>query len=98
MSQNKFVRGCVAGLVVACALIGITSRAVEAETVTPIPVATLPPLPQYQSYGAMVIDPAGTFAYVKASSWPSSIAKINLITSAVTTIALGGGGDPGYCD
>ena len=86
MSQNNFVRGCVAGLVVACALIGITSRAVEAEAVTPIPVATLPSVA-----GAMVINPAGTFAYVPTHSWPSSIAKINLTTGAVTTIALGGG-------
>ena len=91
MGQKRFFRGYVAGLVVACSLVGTTSIAVQAQTVTPIaitpiPVATLPTYPY--PMGSMVLDSAGAFAYVP-HGLSNTISKINLNTNAVTTITLG---------
>ena len=87
MSQKKLVRGCVAGLIFACALLGAPSIAVKADTViTTIRVGTDP--------YAVAINPSGTFAYVTNNGGPvnsGNVSKINLINDSVSTITVGSG-------
>ncbi len=81
MRQKKSARGCVARLVFACALVGIPSIAAQADTVaTTIGVINYP--------STVVINLAGTFAYVTGSS--GGVSKINLATdTVVATIPAG---------
>ena len=82
MGKKQSVRGCVAGLIVACALASMSTMTAQADTVTTtINVGS----------GALelAINPAGTFAYV-ANNGSNSVSKIDLATDTVTsTINVG---------
>ena len=82
MSQTKTIRGCITGLVFACALVGMPSIAVQADTIaTKITVGSRP-------FG-VTINPAGTFAYV-VNQGSNDVSKINLATDTiVATITVG---------
>jgi YVTN family beta-propeller protein len=81
MSHKKSVRGCVAALVFACALVGTPSIAAQADTVaTTIGVVDYP--------NSVAINPAGTFAYVTGGS--GVVSKIDLATDTVVATITGG--------
>ena len=83
MNKNKSVRGFVAGLVFACALVVTSSTRTQADTV--VSSITVGSSPQ-----GVAINPAGTFAYVTNSN-SNSVSKINLTNdTVVATITVYG--------
>ena len=86
-SGNMSVRVCVAGLVLNCALVAMSSGATQADAVvTNIKVGIDPT--------SVAINPAGTFAYVTNNGGPinsGNVSKINLATDTVSTITVGSG-------
>ena len=82
MNKNKSVRGFVAGLVFACALVVTSSTRTQADTV--VSSITVGSSPQ-----GVAINPAGTFAYVTNSD-SNSVSKINLTNdTVVSSITVG---------
>jgi len=81
MGQKRSVRACVAGLVFACAVVGMPSRSTHADSALAQIVVGL------GAYG-VAINPAGSFAYV-ANSGSGTVSKIKLADDTVTTIAVG---------
>ena len=82
MTPRKSVKGCVAVMVFACALVGIPSIAAQADTVVySITVGSSPE--------GMAINAAGTFAYV-TNGGSGTVSKIDLATdTVVATITVG---------
>jgi YVTN family beta-propeller protein len=75
MSHRKSVRGCVAALVFACAVVGTPSVPTQADTVIVTTTVGMRPI-------GVAINPAGTFAYV-VNGGSNTVSKINLATNAV---------------
>ena len=82
VDRKQLVRGCVAVLVVVCALVSMPTMTAQADTVTAtITVGSQP--------WGVAINPAGTFAYV-ANYGSGTVSKIDLATdTVVATITVG---------
>ena len=75
MSKKRSVRGGVAGLVFACALVSASSLATQADTVVSSIAVGSGPV-------GVAINPAGTFAYV-TNAGSNTVSKISLATDTV---------------